>query len=42
MLHGRRPGKGGSFAVDASIIRADASRQHGVSGDEQVNWSIQP
>jgi hypothetical protein len=25
--------------VDASIIKADASRQRGVPGDEQVNWS---
>ncbi|AZE56390.1 Mobile element protein [Pseudomonas synxantha] len=31
--------KGEGFAVDASIIKADASRQRGVSGDEQVNWS---
>ncbi|RMP64297.1 hypothetical protein ALQ18_100564 [Pseudomonas marginalis pv. marginalis] len=27
------------FAVDASIIKADASRQRGVPGDESVNWS---
>lgn len=25
--------------MDASIIKADASRQRGVPGDEQVNWS---
>ncbi len=31
--------KGEGFAVDASIIKADASRQRGVLGDEQVNWS---
>lgn len=31
--------KGEGFAVDASIIKADASRQRGVPGDEQVNWS---
>jgi transposase len=31
--------KGEGFAVDASIIKADASRQRGVTGDEQVNWS---
>ncbi|VVO15804.1 hypothetical protein PS914_04537 [Pseudomonas fluorescens] len=31
--------KGEDFAVDASIIKADASRQRGVPGDEQVNWS---
>jgi hypothetical protein len=31
--------KGEGFAVDASIIKADASRQRGVPGDKQVNWS---
>ena len=31
--------KGEGFAVDASIIKADASRQRGVPGDEEVNWS---
>ena len=31
--------KGEGFAVDASIIIADASRQRGVPGDEPVNWS---
>ena len=31
--------KGEGFAVDASIIKADASRQRGVPSDEQVNWS---
>jgi transposase len=30
--------KGAGFAVDASIIKADASRQRGVAGDE-VDWS---
>ena len=30
--------KGEGFAVDGSIIKADASRQRGVPGDEQVNW----
>ena len=25
--------------MDASIIKADASRQRGVPGDEQINWS---
>ena len=29
--------KGEGFAVDASIIKADASRQRGVAGDE-VDW----
>ncbi|WP_456239192.1 hypothetical protein [Pseudomonas huanghezhanensis] len=29
---------GEGFAVDASIIKADASRQHGVPGDEEINW----
>jgi hypothetical protein len=31
--------KGEGFAVEASIIKADASRQRGVPGDEPVNWS---
>ncbi len=31
--------KGEGFAVDASIIKADASQQRGVPGDEPVNWS---
>lgn len=31
--------KGEGFAVVASIIKADASRQRGVPGDEQVSWS---
>ncbi len=31
--------KGEGFAVDASIIKADASRQRGVPGGEPVNWS---
>jgi len=31
--------KGDGFAVDASIIKADASRQRGVLCDEAVNWS---
>lgn len=31
--------KGEGFAVDASIIKADASLQRGVPGDGQVNWS---
>ncbi|ASL29117.1 transposase [Azotobacter chroococcum] len=30
--------KGEGFAVDASIIKADASRQRGVAGDEAINW----
>lgn len=31
--------KGEGFAVDASVIRADASRQHGVAGTEEVDWT---
>lgn len=31
--------KGEGVAVDASIIKADASGQLGVSGDVQVHWS---
>ena len=30
---------GEGFAVDASIIKADASRQRGVPGDQEINWS---
>lgn len=30
--------KSEGFAVDASIIKADASRQRGVPGNEEVNW----
>ena len=31
--------KGEGFAVDASIIAADASRQRGISADEPIDWS---
>ena len=31
--------KGEGFAVDASVIKADASRQRGVPGNEEINWS---
>lgn len=31
--------KSEGFAVDISTIKADASRQRGVPGDEPVNWS---
>ena len=27
------------FAVDASMIKVSASRQRGVPGDQEVNWS---
>ena len=27
------------FAIDASVIEADASRYRGVSGDEEIDWS---
>ncbi len=30
---------GEGFAVDASVIEADASRYHGVAGDEEIDWS---
>jgi transposase len=30
---------GEGFAVDASVLEADASRYHGISGDEPVDWS---
>lgn len=30
--------KGEGFAVDASVVAADASRQHGVPGSETVDW----
>lgn len=31
--------KGEGFAVDASIVAADASAQHGVAGSEPVDWA---
>jgi transposase len=31
--------KGEGFAVDASVIKADASRQRGVAGSAEVDWS---
>ncbi len=30
--------KGEGFAVDTSVIKADASRQRGVPGDYEINW----
>lgn len=30
---------GEGFAVDASVLEADASRYHGVAGDEEIDWS---
>ena len=30
--------KGEGFAVDASVIKADVSRQLGVPGDDEINW----
>jgi hypothetical protein len=30
--------KGEGFAVNASVIKADASQQRGVPGDEEINW----
>ncbi len=30
--------KGERFAADASVIKADASRQRGVLGDDEINW----
>lgn len=30
--------KGEGFAVDASVIKADVSRQRGVAGTEEVDW----
>lgn len=33
--------KGEGFAVDASIVAADANRQRGVPGSESVNWRDQ-
>ena len=31
--------KGEGFAVDASVVKADANRQRGVAGDEAVAWA---
>jgi hypothetical protein len=33
--------KGEGFAVDASLVAADANRQRGVSGSESMNWKDQ-
>jgi transposase len=33
--------RGEGFATDASVIKADAQRQHAVSGDEEIDWEIQ-
>lgn len=30
--------KGEGFAVDASVIKADDSRQRGLPGDDEINW----
>jgi transposase len=30
---------GEGFAIDASVIEADASRYHGVKGDESIDWT---
>ena len=30
---------GEGFAIDASVMEADASRYHGVPGDEAIDWS---
>lgn len=30
--------KGEGFAVDASVVKADANRQRGVPGNEEVDW----
>ncbi len=32
---------GEGFAIDASIIKADANRQRGVSRDERIDWGNQ-
>lgn len=37
-MHGCGSGQGRRFAVDASVIKADASRQRGVPGDDEINW----
>ena len=37
--HGCRSGPGEGFAVDASVMEADASRYHGKAPDE-VDWSL--
>lgn len=30
---------GEGFAIDASVMKADASRYHGMAGDEAIDWS---
>ena len=37
MAHGLVGGEG--FAIDASVMEADASRYKGVPGDEEIDWS---
>ena len=31
--------RGEGFAIDASVMEADASRYHGVAGEESIDWS---
>ena len=37
-LHGCWPGQGRGFAVDASVMEANASRYHGKTPDE-ITWA---
>jgi hypothetical protein len=37
-LHGRRAGDGTAFAVDASLIAADANKQRSAAGSDDVDW----
>jgi hypothetical protein len=38
-MHGGRPGSRRGFAVDASIVKADANRRRGVPSEEGIDWS---
>lgn len=38
-LHGRRLVGGEGFAIDASVIKADANRTRGMPGGQEINWS---
>lgn len=38
-LHGGRLVGGGGFAIDASVMEADASRYRGVAGNQAIDWS---
>jgi transposase len=34
--------RGEGFAIDASVIKADANRARGISGEEALDWTVEP